>query len=144
MRARWIVTWVVAALVLLPVAFVAGIFVTHPRDEAQFIGELNNASFPQVWTSFVDSHDADFLIYEGDRACTWLSSQPYGLLRSAQKYQLTDVLDRYLAETKQDDEWTIGDNFAGRRVVATSAWNHLCAATRLVHQPYRPFGGDNG
>jgi hypothetical protein len=141
MRARWIAVWAVAAAVLLPMVFVAGIYVTHPRNESGFIGQLHSASLPDVWITFVDDHDDTFLIEEGDRACRWLSAQPLPFMSSANKYELENMMDRYLAETKEDPDWDMrGANFAGRRVVAASAWNHLCQATMLIHRPYHPFG----
>lgn len=141
MRARWIAVWVVAAIVVLPMLFVAGIYVTHPRNEGQFIGQLHKSTLPPVWTSFVEDHDDKFLIDEGDRACKWLSDQPIAFLSSAQKYELAHVMDRYLAETKQDPDWDMGSDFAARRLVAAAAWNDLCQATMLIHRPYHPFGG---
>jgi hypothetical protein len=127
--------------VLLPLVFVAGIYATHPRSENAFIGELHDSSFPRVWAAFVDQHDDDFLITEGDRACNWLSAQPMALTRSSSRYEMGNVMDRYLTETQEDPDWQFGD-FAARRVVAAAAWNHLCEATLLMHRPYHPFGGD--
>lgn len=139
MRARWIIAGVVAAVVLLPMVFVAGIYVTHPRKEGQFIGELHNSSLPDVWTSFVGDHDDKFLIEEGDRACHWLSDQPYALFSNASRYQLASLMERYLAETQEAPDWDFDGHFSPRRLVAAAAWSHLCEATVLVHRTYRPF-----
>jgi hypothetical protein len=143
MRARWIVAGVVAAIVLLPMVFVAGIFVLHPRSENQFIGELHNDTLPEVWTSFVDQHDEGFLIDEGDRACRWLSDQPFALFSNARRYQLASLMERYLAETQEDPGWDFDGRFSPRRLVAAAAWSHLCEATVLVHRPIHPWGNSD-
>ena len=131
---------VVIGIVALPMVFVAGIYVTHPRNEGRFLAQLSNSAFPRVWTTFLSDHDNAFFVKEGDRACTWLAAQPMAWVRNAPKYQLQNVMDRYLAETKQDTDWDMGaTDFAARRVVATSAWNNLCEATLLIHQPFTPW-----
>jgi hypothetical protein len=140
MRARWIIAGALAAVVLLPLVFVAGIYATHPRDESAFVGTLHNASFPDVWTTFVDAHDDKFLITEGDRACEWLKAQPMALTRTSPRFEMANVLDRYLTETQENRDWIVGEGFAARRLVAVAAWNNLCEATLLMHRPYRPFG----
>ena len=142
MRARWIIAGVVAAIVLLPMVFVAGIYVLHPRSENQFIGELHNDTFPEVWTSFVAQHDDEFLIDEGNRACSWLSAQPYPLFSNSSRYQLASLMERYLAETRESPGWDLQGRFAPRRLVAAAAWSHLCEATVLVHRPLRPSDRD--
>ena len=54
-------------------------------------------------------------------------------------------MDQYLDQTANvDSAWELDDTvFAGRRLVAASAWSHLCSATLIVHRPYHPFGDPN-
>ena len=55
-------------------------------------------------------------------------------------------MNRYLDETSNvNAAWELTETtFAGRRLVAAAAWNYLCAATMIVHQPYNPFGDPGG
>jgi hypothetical protein len=139
-RTRWIGVLGVLGILAIPFVFVAGIYATHPRNEGRFIAQLNNTDFPHVWNSFLADHDNAFFLKEGDRACAWLRQQPIAFVRTSSKYQLGNVMDRYLAQTKQDVDWDMGStDFAARRVVAVSAWNNLCEGTLLLHQPYTPW-----
>jgi hypothetical protein len=139
-RSRWIALLVVIAVVLIPVVFVAGIYATHPRNQNRFMAQLSNEAFPRAWSTFMSEHDENFFVKEGDRACSFLSQQPIAGIRQSRSYQLSSLMDRYLAETKEDSDWSMGaTDFSPRRVVATSAWNNLCQATLLIHQPYRPW-----
>lgn len=142
MRARWIIAGAAAALVLLPLVFIGGVYATHPRNEGQFIAELGNQELPVVWTSFADDHSPKFMLTEGDRACAWLSAQPMALFRQSERYQLATLMERYLAETAGDPEWNFHGQFPARRLVAAAAWSHLCQATLIMHEPHNPFGDD--
>lgn len=146
MRARRIAIVVLAAILVLPAAFVAGIYVFHPRNEAGFMAEISRPDLPRAWSAFLDEHDKRFFVVEGDRACDWLSEQPVALMRSDPRYEPSALLDRYLAMTGDaSGEWNTADGIVpARRMVATSAWNHLCQATLILHRPYHPFGSPNG
>ena len=133
---------VLAAILVLPAAFIAGIYVFHPRSEAGFMAQLQRGDLPKEWAAFVDDHDQKFFVTEGDRACNWLSAQPVALMRTDPRYEPSALMERYLATTGEASaEWNEEESdVPARRMVATSAWNHLCEATLLIHRPYHPFG----
>lgn len=125
--------------------FVAGIYITHPRNEDRFIAAMDRSDYPQDWLTFVNERDDAFFLREGDRACSWLAAQSIAGLRSGDSYTLQSRMNEYLDETSNvDGAWELNDTvFAGRRLVAASAWNNLCGATLIVHRPYEPFGDPN-
>jgi hypothetical protein len=122
--------------------FVAGIYITHPRDEDQFMAAMQRADYPQDWLEFVSERDDSFFLHEGDRACQWLREQSIPAFRQAESLSLQARMTRYLDETSNvDGAWELDETvFAGRRLVAAAAWNNLCAATLIVHRQYDPFG----
>lgn len=141
MRSRKTILWVVTSLVVLPMLFVAGIYITHPRDEDRFLAAMDRSDYPEDWLKFVNERDKSFFLHEGDRACRWLSKQSIAGLNKGESYTLQARMNRYLDETSNvNSAWELNETvFAGRRLVAGAAWNYLCGATMIVHQPYNPF-----
>jgi hypothetical protein len=146
MRSRKTILWVVTSLLVLPMLFVAGIYITHPRSEDQFLASMQRADYPQEWLEFVSDRDDEFFLHEGDRACHWLREQSIAGLRTGNSVSLRALMDEYLDVTANvDSAWELDETvFAGRRLVAASAWSNLCGATLIVHRPYHPFGNPNG
>lgn len=142
MRSRKTLLWIVTAMIVLPMLFVAGIYITHPRNEGRFMAAMERSDFPHDWQTFVDERDEAFFLHEGDRACSWLAAQSIAGLRGGDSYTLQARMNQYLDQTSNvNSAWELDDTeFAGRRLVAASAWNNLCGATLIVHQPYHPLG----
>ena len=141
MHKRKAILWVVTSILVIPMLFVAGIYITHPRNEDQFMAAMQRADYPHDWLTFVADQDESFFLHEGDRACHWLRHQSFAGLRKAEDLTMQARMDQYLDETSNvDGAWELSDTiFAGRRLVAASAWNNLCGATMIVHRPYTPF-----
>ena len=145
MRSRKTILWIVTSLLVLPMLFVAGIYITHPRSEDEFMASMQRADYPQEWLEFVSDRDESFFLHEGDRACHWLRQQSIAGMRTSHSYTLKARMDEYLDETANvDSAWELDETvFAGRRLVAAAAWNHLCGATLIVHRPYYVLGDPN-
>lgn len=143
---RKAILWTVTTLLVLPMLFVAGLYITHPRDEDQFMAAMNRSDFPDDWQAFVDDQGEAFFLDEGDRACRWLSDQSVAGLSGNDSVSLHNRMDRYLDETSNvDPAWELPNtDFEGRRLVAAAGWNNLCEATLLVHQPYNPWNDPAG
>lgn len=143
---RKAILWTVTSLLVLPMLFVAGIYITHPRNEGRFMAAMERADFPDDWQAFVADRGEDFLLTEGDRACDWLSDQSFALLNGSDSVSLQNRMNRYLDETSNvNAAWVLSETtFDGRRLAAAAGWNYLCEATLLVHQPYNVFGDPGG
>jgi len=140
-RHRKAILWTVTTLLVLPMLFVAGLYITHPRDEDQFMAAMSRSDYPEDWQKFVAEQGEAFFLAEGDRACRWLSDQSVAGFSTSDAASLHARMDRYLDETSNvDPAWKLPHtNFNGRRLVASAGWNNLCEATLLVHQPYNPW-----
>lgn len=125
--------------------FVAGIYITHPRNEDRFLAAVDRSDYPHDWQKFVAARDQSFFLHEGDRACDWLAAQSIAGFHGGDSYSLHARMSRYLDETSNvDSAWELsGTVFAGRRLVAGAAWNYLCGATMVVHQRYTLLGSSS-
>jgi hypothetical protein len=145
-RRRW--PWVVVGAVLVvfllvPVAAVGLVYATHPRDERAYINNLHQFTKGPAWDQIWQKGDA-FVIAEGDRACGWLSEQPYAGLRHDAQFQDGYMARRWWRFEKgsADPLWFAENGGSGAPIwwLATRAWNYLCPASWYLHKPHYPFG----
>ena len=137
MRKAGVVAVVVAAAVVLsPAVAVAGVHVTHPRDEAAFLdyfdGHLSGEDTPPT-----PMPSTDALLEQGDRACAWLATQPWAMLRTDEKFRFAAMADQYLDQMSPHSD-RVGP-FPTQYDVAGAAWTYLCPATRYLQKPHYVF-----
>jgi hypothetical protein len=142
---KWLRRISVGVVVLTVLAMLAGAGLElkvkrdHPRDEAAFIHGLNTG-YTTNGKSVFQSIDHDFLIAEGDRACTWLRGQPYPWWRRGPEFT-SGVAPRY---RRANPVWPGAQALglrrsADRTVVVYQAWNNLCGDAWDLRRPRNPF-----
>lgn len=123
----------VAVLVcaLLVGAFVAGVFITHPRDEVQFVHyvrKYGDYDGKRARTSATD----DQLVAAGDRACDWLRKQKPALWRDDPAHTINGLYPVYRKSSDRDDRKL-------PEAVVPGAWRELCPAVKVLIEPHRPW-----
>ena len=59
---RKAILWTVTSLLVLPMLFVAGIYITHPRNEDRFMAAMDRADYPDDWLAFVAERGEAFFL----------------------------------------------------------------------------------
>ena len=141
---------VLAALVVL--AAVAGAWTFHeryPRDEAGFLRYVRqypgviHAAYAADIPAATDAASQfttppGAMIAAGDRACHWLSAQPYAGLRTSASFRVSALVDRYVTTAPSG---TLGwSGYPDSGAVTSSAWAYLCPGTMELHKPHWLFG----
>lgn len=124
-------------------ALVAGVRLTHPRDEADFLLAADQIRSADVTVPGED----DALLREGDFACRWLDLQDRAFWNHGPWYNRDSVLDRYVGETRPVDVGAWGppaQASVSRARIADAAWSQLCGGTWYWHRPHGPSLGTGG
>lgn len=152
-RTRVLLSGFAAALVL-PGAGLAAVHLTHPRDTTAYLGYLEEYKTGSYAISpdgivgtldeagdvvpFQHSHPTpETLIAAGDRACDWLSRQPYAGVRTGDQFRVSALGRRFQADRRASAvPWPgVPDD----SLVQAGAWTHLCPATLWLHKPHWVF-----
>lgn len=127
--------WVGLVCVLAVIAFVGGVYVTHPRDEGAFLNYVKTYSqYPRKQESRPSSVA---LIQAGNRACDWLSHQIPALWRTGSGHTVNDLYRSYGGADADAD-------LALPSAVVPGAWTYLCPATELLVKPHYVFSDPPG
>ncbi|MEV5823818.1 hypothetical protein AB0L22_32175 [Micromonospora haikouensis] len=137
-RTRVVLGLVTAAALAAPVA-VAGVHLTHRRDEDGYLAYLKEYGDPHSDAPVPVLPPAADLLAEGDAACDWMREQPYALWRTEPRYHFVAVHERYLQRVAgHPPRW--GTGLPDINMVVAGAWAYLCPADWELRQPRRrPF-----
>ncbi len=142
---------VVFGIVILVLGLGSGIaylYVSHPRDEGNFLRRVER-HWNDDLKAYVDQTPAR-VVSEGDRACEWLAEQDWVLpdFSGDVAADVTGVglLARFTQETRGEERLSF-DEYQGRitRFIGLAAWQDLCGVTfelRHTHHPFRTLRRD--
>lgn len=143
-KASYVVGSLAITFVLLVMATVIGVYVTHPRDEQGYVAYLQKYGRGHA-KDRPELPPTAALVVEGKAACAWLGDQSPALWRTGNAHRFPAVMTRYQHATAgHRAAW--GDARPDHLSVATAAWHYLCPATWQLHKPHyvfsQPGGGD--
>jgi hypothetical protein len=116
---------------LLVGALVAGVFLTHPRDEPGYVHYVRKYGDYDGRRANTAATDTD-LIAAGNRACDWLKHRRPALWRADARHRLDGLSDAF-EESRPKDDRKLPTS------VVPGAWTYLCPATRALIMPHRPW-----
>ena len=112
-------------------AVVAGVFLTHPRDEEGYVEYVRTHGDYDGHRARTTATD-ETLIAAGDRACDWLKTRRPALWRTDRAHRINDLY-RVLEKTRSRKDRALP------AAVVPGAWKHLCPAYKTLIEPHRPW-----
>jgi hypothetical protein len=79
--------WIGLLVTVGLIATLVDVFVTHPRDERQYLASVHLYGNPNHRVPAEDMPTDQVLVSVGDRACDWLSHQESALWRRDNQFQ---------------------------------------------------------
>jgi hypothetical protein len=141
-RAARIVGAVLMALVVLAIAGLLTVLLSHPRDADGYLSYLKKYGEHRSVGPVAQLPPGDQLLAEGDAACAWLGEQPRALWH-AEGNSIGEYVTRYLDDTSGSVRAS-GSGVSRRGIVAIAAWNYLCEGWWQVVGPVHVFQRANG
>jgi hypothetical protein len=130
------------ALVVLAIAGLLTVLLSHPRDVDGYLSYLKKYGNPHSAGPVAQLPPGDQLLAEGDAACAWLGEQPRALWNT-EGNSIGEYVTRYLDDTGGSvPAW--GAGVPGRGSVAIAAWNYLCEGWWEVVGPVYVFQRASG
>jgi hypothetical protein len=141
MNLKIVLVGALASMLALVAGTALTVYFTHPRDDAAFLADLHRTGMSKSWDKAFSIQTDAYFVLQGEDACDWLADQGMALWRTNEFWQLNAVTRRYAltADLQDADLWgTMRDARRARSQIARYAFDSICGASYVFHQPHAP------